>query len=260
MDSSLPLDPTTDPGTASPAVDAGPPLSPLQRLVAVFVRPMRAWGGLHRSVQWWFPLLLSLAFAASFSLVLHERAFVPMIQDRFEQQVSEGQMTPEQAARAERMMAGSMGLVWSIVPQVVAITAITFVIALILWFGVAFVLGRPFPYRLALEVTCWSALVNLPGQILFGVLAWSRQTMRGIHIGFGMLLPESEAPSKLMMGLGVLLDALGPFSLWYVAVGILGAAALSGAPRKSVAWVLGGLYVVLVLVIASFTAFFGQAS
>ncbi len=260
MDSSLPNDPTTDPHDVPPASDAGPPLNVFQRVIAVFVRPGNAWGGLEQRAQWWFPFLLSLVFIGCFSLVLHERAMLPMMQDQFERQVSEGQMTPEAAAGMERMMSGPMGLVMSIVPPLFVTAVLSFVIALILWFGVAFVLGRKFKYRLALEVACWSSLVNIPGQILVGALAWSKQTMRDLHIGFGILLPETETPTKIMQGLGVVLDAFGPFALWSLAVGILGAAALSGAPRKSVAWVLGGLYLVLVLVMAAMTAFFGPAA
>jgi hypothetical protein len=65
-----------------------------------------------------------------------------------------------------------------------------------------------------------------------------------------------ETPSKLMTGLGVLLDALGPFSIWYLAVGILGTAALSGAPRKSVTWVMVGLYLAVMVFVAAIAAMF----
>jgi len=39
-----------------------------------------------------------------------------------------------------------------------------------------------------------------------------------------------------------------------VAVGILGAATLTGAPRKSVAWVLSALYLVVLALVAAFAA------
>ena len=56
--------------------------------------------------------------------------------------------------------------------------------------------------------------------------------MKGVHVGFGLLLPDADTPSRLSVGLGVVLDALGPLSIWYVVVMVLGAAALSGAPRR----------------------------
>ncbi len=84
--------------------------------------------------------------------------------------------------------------------------------------------------------------------------------MKGVHVGFGLLLPEPETPRRILVFLGALLDALGPLSVWYVTVMIIGAAAVSGAPRKQVAWVLGGLYLALVLVFASLGAMFSPAS
>jgi hypothetical protein len=53
------------------------------------------------------------------------------------------------------------------------------------------------------------------------------------------------------------LIAIGPLSIWYLAVLIIGASALSGAPRKSTAWVLGGLYLVLM---AGFAVLAGMMS
>jgi hypothetical protein len=131
-------------------------------------------------------------------------------------------------------------------------------VALVLWFGVSFLMGAQLKYRLALEVVAWSSLVGIPGQLISYALAWYRQTFRGIHLGFGILLPDSEAPSRLMTGLGTFLDALGPLLLWHLTVAILGASALSGAPRKSTAWVLGGLYLVLAVFSAALAAMFSR--
>jgi hypothetical protein len=101
-------------------------------------------------------------------------------------------------------------------------------------------------------------LITLPGQILAGALMWSHETMKGIHTGFGILLPESDAPSKLMTGVGIFLDALGPLSIWYLAVVIIGAAALSGAKRKSVAFSIGGLYLVLIIFFSALGGMFAK--
>ena len=92
------------------------------------------------------------------------------------------------------------------------------------------------------------------------LVAWNRETMKGVHIGFGLLLPETDTPSKLMTWFGAVLDAMGPLSIWYVVVLVLGAAALSGAPRRNVAWVLGSLYLVLVLLFASLGTLFSPTS
>jgi hypothetical protein len=135
----------------------------------------------------------------------------------------------------------------------------TFLVGLVVWFGVGFVLGTGMKYRLALEVASWSSLITLPAYLLTTVMAWMKQTMRGLHVGFGILLPDVDPPSKLMVALGVILDSIGPLSIWYLVVGIIGAAALSGAPRKSVTWVLASLYLVLVVFMAAMAALFTPA-
>lgn len=251
-----PLEPVPPPAST----DTGPSLSLVQRAVAVFTRPGSAWGGLASRAQWWFPLLVMLVVAAAFSAALHQRAMLPMIMESWDQAVADGRMTAEQVERAAEFMGGPVGMAMTIVQQAIALPVIYLFSALIVWLGVGFILGTRFRFRLAFETVAWSSLILIPGQLLTGVLAWSRQTMQGIHTGFGILLPESDPPSKLMAGLGFFLDAIGPLSIWYLAVLILGAAALSGAPRKSVAWVVGGLYVALMACFAVIAAMMTRGS
>jgi hypothetical protein len=251
MDTSAPLDPTAGPA---------PALSPPRRAIAIFTRPASAWVGLTEHAQWRFPMLAITLFSAATGALLHQRAILPMMLDTWDRQVASGQMSGEQADKMEQFFSGPAGTAISAGQQAIVVPIMTLVIGLLVWFGVGFVLGTRFRYRLALEVAAWSSLISIPGAVLTVILAWTRQTMQGVHIGFGVLLPETDTPSKLQSALGVILDALGPFSIWYVAVGILGAAALSGAPRKSVAWTLGALYVVMVLIAAALAALFAPGA
>jgi hypothetical protein len=183
-----------------------------------------------------------------------------MITESWEEAVADGRMTAAQVDQMEAFMSGPLGMTITVAQQAIAWPIILLVSALVVWFGIAFLLGRKFRYRLAFETVAWSSLVMIPGQVLGGALAWSRETMRGLHTGFGALLPESDTPSKLMTGLGFFLDAIGPLALWYVAVLIIGAAALSGVPRRSVAWVLGGLYVAVTIFLAALGAMFSRGA
>jgi hypothetical protein len=233
---------------------ATPGLSLIERAIAVFARPSQAWGGLRERAQWWFPLLVMVVVAAVSSAVLYQRALVPMLTESWEQQVASGQMQPDQLEQIERFFNSPAGMAFSVGQQVVFMPILILVIALAIWFGSGFVLGTGLKYRLALEVACWSFLIRLPEYLLVTVLAWFKGTMRGVHVGFGILLPDVETPTKLTTSLGVLLDAIGPFSIWYLVVIIIGAAALSGAPRRSVAWSLGILYLVIMGFVAALAA------
>jgi hypothetical protein len=242
---------------AAPA-GVGPSLSVVQRAVAVFARPTAAWSGLESRAQWWFPLVIMMITGAAFSAILHQRALMPMISESWEQAVADGKMTPEQVDKMEAFMGGPAGLCISIGQQVIIWPIILLISALGVWFGVGFVLGKKFRFRLAFEAVAWSTLVTIPSQVLAGVIAWNKETMKGLHTGFGILVPDSETPNKLLTAVGFFLDAIGPFSIWYLAVLIIGASALSGAPRKSVGWVLGGLYLVLMIFFAALGAMFSR--
>ena len=113
---------------------------------------------------------------------------------------------------------------------------------------------------MAFEIANWSSLVLLPSYLITWVLAWQRETLKGIHLGLGALIPQSDPPQRLQVGLTSLLDAIGPFNLWFLAVAILGAVALSGAPRKSVTGVMVGLYVALAVFMAAMAAVFTPGS
>lgn len=217
-------------------------LSPGARIVAVYTQPARAWAGLRERTQWWIPLLIVTLVSGLTGAVLYKRAIVPMTLDRMEEQVASGDMPRQQFERVEQFFASPAGMAIVVGQQVLVVPIITFVVGLLVWFGAGFVLGTDFRYRHGLEVAAWASLINIPALLLTTGIAWVRQTMQGVHVGFGILLPEVDTPSRLMAGLGVFLDGIGPFAIWYLVVGILGAAALSGAPRKSVGWVMVGLY------------------
>ena len=247
--------------SATPAPAATEPSpSLLQRTVAIFVRPASAWGGLQSRAQWWFPFLVMLLVSICFSLLLYHRAILPMIQDSWDQAVADGKMTAEQVDRASAFMSGPAGIGISTVQTLIVLPVILLLTALAVWFAVGFLLGTKFRFRLAMEAVCWASLITIPGQLLTGVLAWSRETMKGIHVGLGVLLPESDPPTKLQAGLGFFLDRIGPLELWYLAVLILGAAALSGAPRKRTMWAVGGVYLVIMVFIAVLTAMMAKGS
>jgi hypothetical protein len=248
------MDPSDFPESAVAPTAAPPDLSLLQRAALIFVRPAAAWTGLRERAQWWFPLLLLLLVTVLGSGILYSRAYLPDMLEAMEDRIASGELTAEHVQKIEEIYRGPAGVGFSLGAATVAIVVITFLVALLVWFAVGFILGSPFRYRHALEVTAWSSLVTLPPAALSYLLAWFRQSMRGVHVGFGILTPEAGPDDKMLRSLAVFLDWIGPFGIWHVVVAVLGAAYLSGAPRRSVAWALGALYVVSGLVAAALAA------
>ena len=234
-----------------------PGLPVWKRAIRIFAQPADAWEGLERKVQFWIPLVLILLMNATFAAVTYHRVLVPMMLDQWDEAVANGQMQPEQVEKISDFFVNNPAAVaLTVGQQAVILPLVMLLIAAVLWFGCGFVLGTKFRFRLALEVVCWASLVRIPETLITFAIAWFTETFKGIHLGLAALLPEPETPNKLHTGLAVFLDAIGPFGIWYLAVAILGASALSGAPRKNVAWVLIALYLALAGLFAAVAAAF----
>jgi hypothetical protein len=238
--------------TAVPTPDAVPIPSPWARVGLLFARPARAWTGLNQRVQWWFPLLIVAVAYALALLTTYQKSYLPMITSSIEQRVAAEQMSADQAAQVERMYGSPGGMAIMTCILSLQYLLVVFVFSLLVWLGGAFVLGRPFRYRLALELTWWAELVRLV-QVLadHAVAYFGGIELLHVHTGFGVLLPEPETPSKLITAAGRFLDMIGPLGLWYAAVLVLGLSALTGAPRKAAAFVGGGIYLIFALLLAA---------
>jgi hypothetical protein len=227
--------------------DAEPSLSVFQRAIAIFTRPGSAWSGLRARPQWWFPLIIVTLVNVAFSATLWERAILPMQLDAMEESVAAGRMDAAALDRAETMMRSPAGLAFAALPWLILSPVFSLIAGLVLMFGVGFMLGGKLPFRLAFEVATWSGLIQIPGVLLTGIVAWAKETMQGVHISLAALLPEPDKSDKVMGSVVGILDGLGPFALWWIAVVIIGAATLSGIPRKRVAWAVGGIYLGLLV-------------
>jgi hypothetical protein len=250
---------TTQPST--PTAQPEPVMSILGRSVAMFARPAKAWAGLEHRGQWWFPLVLCVLVSMIGTGLTYQRAIVPDQLAQIDRQVEAGQIPPDALDRIEQQMSSPATLAITLASIAVVMPLMNLAFATLPWLAAGFMLGRRFRYRDAFVVTVWSGLVSIPAQILTTALAWTNETMTNLHIGFGVFLPVEDPPSKLIVGLGTFLDqGIGPFALWSLAVLALGTAALSGAPRRSVILVLGGIWLVVLAIISVVAAVFAPGA
>ncbi len=237
---------TSTPVEAVAPVVPGPSLG--ARTLRVFARPFQAWEGLEQRSQWWFPVVVACLFQAALTLALYDQVMVPTAMESLRPKIEAGQISE---AQAEAIIASPVTRAVNLGIMTVTGVVVPLAVALGLWFAVGFVLGRTFSYRLALEVASWSMLVTLPAVALkMGLAAWQQVPVNLVHTGLGAVIPMSDPPEKLQQSLAVLLDVVGPFSIWLLVVQVAGCAALSGAPRRNVAWVLAALYVVVTVLTA----------
>lgn len=240
-----------------PVSIAPPRLSPFTRAARIIVRPAAAWADLAERGQVWPPLLVGMALLVGLMALSFQHTMLPTMLDEWSNAVASGRMEQSAMDQMAAVFTDKPGAMWYvIVPQAAFYLLFTLLTALVVWFGAGFVLGTKFRYSQAMNVVCWAGIVRWPALFLTFALAWQRQTFKGVHLGLGALLPEADSPSKLQVGLSTFLDALGPFEAWWVAVVVIGVAALSGAPRRNVAWVLVALYLAFGAFIAAVKAFF----
>ena len=227
----------------------------------VFVSPARAFEGMTGAGGWWIPLLIVLVIELALGYATYHRVLVPDMVSRWEQAVTNGQMQPDQLERMETFFTTSPAAIGFTLGAVLVMVPLVYLLqALVLWFGAGFVLGAKFRFSQALGVISWASLVGLPGSFVRFAYGWFRESFQGLHLGLGVLLPETESPTKLITGLTVFLDAISPFAVWYLAVAILGTAALTGMPRRNVAWVLVTLYLAFVAFSAAVAALFSPGA
>jgi len=243
-------------GGTPPAPGAVPTPGLWRRAALIFTRPSQAWAGLGDRAVWWFPLLVVAIVSTLTMLAVYDRAYLPMMTENVERQAADGRMTQSQLDRAEGFFGGPAGKAVNAGFQLAGVVIVTLLVALALWLGGAFILGKEkFEFRHALEVAAWSGLVSLPSAVLASVLAYAQNLpIREIHVGFGILVPEPDVPSGLTTFFRSFLDGLGPFSIWHVAVATFGLAALGRAAVREAALAVASLYVVLDLLGAGLAA------
>jgi hypothetical protein len=250
---------TPDPTSPAPAMPASLPWH--ARFTRIFLSPSTAFEGMQGTGRWWIPLLIVVLIEVALGLVCYHRVMVPDTLARMEQQVTSGEMPPEAFERVrEQFVESNSGMAVTLGIIAVAIPVIYLLQALVVWFGAGFVLGAKFRFPQALGVVAWAGLVGIPGSFVRYAYGWTQETLKGLHLGLGVLLPEPETPTKLLTGLTVFLDAISPFSAWYLFVVVLGTATLAQMPRRNVAWVLVTLYLAFVAFSAAVAALFSQGA
>ncbi len=231
------------------------------RVARVFAAPTRAFEHMEGTGRWWIPLLIVLVLEVALGAATYHRVLVPDMVSKWETAVTNGQMPAEQLEKMESFFGGDpRAMAFTLGSVVVMVPLVYLLQALVVWFGAGFVLGAKFRFSQALGVVSWASLVGLPGSLIRYGYGWFRESFQGLHLGLGVLLPEPETPTKLLTGLTVFLDAISPFAAWYLAVLVLGTAALTGVPRRNVAWVLVTLYLAFVAFSAAIAALFSPGA
>lgn len=244
---------------AAPSVPINetPALTQLQRVADTFVEPSKTFHDIRRSRSWWVPFLILTVLGYCFMGVTVKRVGWPTLaanvmknNPKAEEQMS--QQTREQRQRTMSMTRTSMQVGTYASPVIVLLS--TAFLALLLWFGFAFLLGGTTDFRTMFTVVMYAWLPTAFVSILaiVTVMVADPET-------YNLAMPAPTSLGYFLdMDTAAWLRSLGGsldiFTLWALVLCGFGGAIVSRVkPSRGIAMVLGAwfLYVLVKVGIAA---------
>lgn len=225
------------------------------RLIGVLISPVKTFESIARKPTW------GVAFVV---LVVVQLGFVAVATPKFdmEQEIRQGmerrgQDVPEE--QMEEILERSDSFRWlGLVSQAVIAPAVYFLLGLIFWLLLRFVGESDFSYPASMAALTHGFMPWVVAGLLSLPLLFARDSLTPTELrsgllasNLGVLVPEDASPV-----LESLLASVDVFSLWTLALLVVGYAAVARTKRSTVAWVVVGLWVLYVLGKIGITALF----
>ncbi len=226
----------------SPA-EALKPMSDPQRLLGIFVNPMRTFRDIAARPSWVVPLLILVigtGLLTQWALPVILADAKPLIEQQFDKLQEQKKMSEEDAAQAAEMgwtfakytSAAFKGIGTGLYSLIVA--------AVLLFIGSIVLLGKS-TFRHLFSVAVWTSLVSVLSFLIKVPLALHKGTME-VYLSPAMYLPQGSEKIVLFQ----IAAALDVFALWQVVLLAIGFSAAYRFSLGKALGTLGGLYVLLV--------------
>lgn len=234
---------------SSPIVSPG--LSQAERVVDTFIAPSKTFNDIRRSSSWWLPyllmvlVLLGVGYAVDHQ-VGFDRASENQIHASPKQEDQINALPPDQKAKRLSIMASTTkGITYGFPLIFLASWAIY---SLILWASFNFGLGAQTTFPQVFAVTVYAALPYLLLYLLViltlyvggNAEAYDYKLPLGSNLAY--YLPDAAPWLRAVLG------QLDVFKLWSLALQVIGMAIIARKTISQSAVVIGGLYLLLVIV------------
>lgn len=245
---------------AALALDSTPPMSQPMRVINTFLAPSKTFADILKSANCWLPIVLMAVLTLAWTATLDKKIGFSTVTD------VQMQKSPERASQLQNLPADQRATQMEMVTKVTRIVtyaSFVFVVvfmlieALILWAAFNFGLGAKTRFPQVFAVVAFSGLPRALTWVLSIILMFAGvgadnfdvQNPVGTNVGYYL----TEAPKWLQAG-GRFLDVLG---IWSLILLVLGMAIISKKKVSSAALIVGGLWLLgLILTVAS-SAIFG---
>jgi len=233
-----------DNAIATPAPGGEPTPNSFQRIIGVLVSPNATFASIARRPDWVVPLVLLLLVAFAAGIVMAPRVdFAAPAREAMEQNKN---ATPEQVDRAVRMSA-SIGKVFTYIAPVLSLIGLLIIAGVVL---LAFrIFGGEGDFKQAFSVTCYSSMPSIIKSIVTMIVIVARggmvhpQTLQTIvRSNLGFLVDYKTNPMAF-----ALLSSFDVFSVWFLALMIIGFSYVARVSKVKAAVTIISLWVLVLL-------------
>jgi hypothetical protein len=225
-----------------PPSAAGPEPSGFQRIIGVLFSPDATMASIARKPDWVLPLVVLLVMSLVAGVVIAQHVdFGAAAREAMEQNKN---ATPEQIDKGVKMAAGIGKVVTYLSPVLSAIGLLIIAGVLLLAFRL---FGGEGDFNQAFSVTCYSSMPGVIKSILMMI----------IIVAKGGMIPGQQLATLVRSNLGFLVDykanpmafallsSIDVFSIWFVALMIIGFAYLARVSRVKSAVIIISLWLVV---------------
>ena len=229
--------------------EEAPQMSIMQKAWGIFFEPSKTFAALNRTPSWLFPVIV-LIVIVMISSVLQTPFRVQEARDQIDQNPRlSAQQKEEFIDRMEEQQAKPvMKLISYVIGPLVAIFAIVFIVAGVLYFGGNVLLGGETVFKKVLSIYCWSSLVAVPAFIVKMPLMMVKKTAH-IHTSLAAIMPSGSDESLIFK----ILSHTDIFTIWEIWLIVLGLAIIYKFSTKKTATMVVGLYIVYVIIAVGFS-------
>jgi len=240
----------SDAAAAAPTAGSG---SAFGRLVGVFVAPVRTFASIAVRPTWLLPVAISAGLSLPVSeLILSKTDWRAVVEAQI---AKSGRHLPDAQLDQAAERARRLTWLWDVI-AVAGPLLVLFVVAAVLW-GACNAFAREVKYRQSLGVVAHAFLPGVLMAVGLMFALWNRPTVDPRKVGD--VLPTNlghfaTGTDEVTHGL---LASIDLFSIWTMALLVLGLSAAARAPRGRMAALVVGLWALYVLGKAGATAMMG---
>lgn len=220
----------------------------LGRVIGIFTSPGETFKSIDQKSMWLVPFLITVILTIGLSfytmdIVMKDQSARLEARDLTEQQM--------EVARSQKME-GAMKYI-GVIATPVGTLIVWSVLAGVLLFGCNTILGGEGKFKKVFSVVAWSYLVMMLGGVIKSFLIVSKGTSQGVTTSLALFLPMPGIGEKASL-LYRFLSRLDIFTIWQIALWIIGLAVVYRfSPKKIANFVLPlwALYIVVAVLLGS---------